>query len=546
MQRKLVLSVLSGVLFGLSWPTYGFPLLIFIAFVPLLLIEQHIIINKEKYSYLKVFSYSYLSFFIWNLIVIHWLYFAKRPDGSYAVEALIFPVLANSLLMSITFLCYHFVKKSAGSYFGLVFLPCVWIAFETFHLDWECTFPWLNLGNVFADYHKWIQWYEFTGVFGGSLWIILVNILIFYNYRAYQASRKRIYIKRLVTYTSLFIIIPISISLIQYNTYEEKGEKIEVVVVQPELDPYTEKYTKSSKDITAELLQLADNKITENTKYVVAPETAFPGTGSLLYDSRESNYLINMIRDWLSSKKNKDLAFVSGTEFHSVFSENNKPNRESVFYNPYTRNYEEHFNSAVEVTKNDTLEVYHKSKLVVGVEKIPFAGLFSEYFAGLAKIFDGTMHSLGTQKEREVFENGGIKVAPIICYESIYGEFVTDYVKKGAQALFIMTNDSWWEDSQGYKQLLVYAKLRAIESRRSIARSANSGVSCFINQKGDILEHLDFMEQGSLRGEIQLNNEKTVYTKYGDYISRILMFLLGIILAYALSQKILIKSKKSL
>src|SRR5690606_16293349 len=131
-----------------------------------------------------------------------------------------------------------------------------------------------------------------------------------------------------------------------------------------------------------------------------------------------------------------------------------------------------------------------------------------------------------TQEERAVFQlNNGYSTAPIICYESVYGQYVTGYVRNGANFLTIITNDAWWSDTQGHKQHLNYAKLRAIETRRSIVRSANTGISAFIKEKGDIQQTLGYAEVGSIRGSITLNSGETFYVKHGDYIARVAQLL---------------------
>ena len=124
---------------------------------------------------------------------------------------------------------------------------------------------------------------------------------------------------------------------------------------------------------------------------------------------------------------------------------------------------------------------------------MPFASILKP-LEKFALDMGGSIGSLGVQEESSVFESSihDIVVAPVICYESIYGEYVSSYILKGAQLIFIMTNDGWWEDTPGYHQLLAYARLRAIENRRSIARSANTGISCFINQRGDILQRTEW------------------------------------------------------
>ena len=138
----------------------------------------------------------------------------------------------------------------------------------------------------------------------------------------------------------------------------------------------------------------------------------------------------------------------------------------------------------------------------------------------------GTVAMKTTQEEREVlyFEDS-LGTAPIICYESVYGEYVTGYVENGANFLSIITNDAWWGDTQGHQQHLSYASLRAIENRRYVARSANTGISAIINSRGDILKTLSYEERGSISGRVGIQNELTFYSKYGDYLARIAQFL---------------------
>jgi apolipoprotein N-acyltransferase len=111
-------------------------------------------------------------------------------------------------------------------------------------------------------------------------------------------------------------------------------------------------------------------------------------------------------------------------------------------------------------------------------------------------------------------------VAPIICYESIWGEYVAKAVSKGAQFIAVITNDGWWGNTSGKDQHLAYAKLRAIETRRWVARSANTGISGFINQRGDVVKKSGWWVSTALEADINLNDELTFYVKYGDYIAQ--------------------------
>src|SRR5258706_1529504 len=130
----------------------------------------------------------------------------------------------------------------------------------------------------------------------------------------------------------------------------------------------------------------------------------------------------------------------------------------------------------------------------------------------------GMSGSLGTQDDRNVFAHGNYKAAPVICYESIFGDFLSGYVRNGAEMIFIITNDGWWGNSPGYKQHAAYGRLRAVEFRRSIARSANTGISCFINQRGDVEQATPWWTEEVIKARLNKNDALTFYAKHGDYI----------------------------
>ena len=541
--KYIILAAISALLFSVSWPTYGVPFFIFFAFVPLLLMEQEI----SKFSKIKrkgwaVFGLSYFTFFIWNLVTTGWLYYAKNPDGSNSLLAVAIPLFANSLLMSSTFQLYYWYKKVRGTYFGLVFFVAIWLSFERFHLSWEFTWPWLNLGNVFSEYPKVIQWYDTIGATGGSFWILLINVFTFYTIRIWEAGRIRKDLIKNVAIISALIFIPIFISIYKYNSFQEKPVgNVNVVLLQPELDPYNEKYSKDSLQILDELLTLAEQNSKGKVDFFIAPETAFPGRGSLSEKGFNKSISINIAKEFLT--KHPQSILLTGASTHKfLFNESETENysvkiQDGVWVNSY--------NSALQIIPNQNVEVYHKGKLVPGVEIFPYIRFLKPFLGDAMLDFGGATSSLGIDKERKVFVNqfNKAKVAPIICYESIYGEFVTNYVKNGANLLAIMTNDSWWGNSEGHKQLLSYARLRAIETRREIVRAANSGISAHINAKGDIVEDTFYGDQTALAVTANLLEEKSIYTKTGDLISRIAIFVLGFLLIYHFGEKI--ASKKS-
>ncbi len=535
--KYLILSLISAMLLSISWPTYGIPFFIFFALVPLLMMEHDI----SKFSKIKkkgwvIFGLSYLCFVIWNIVTTGWLYGSKNPDGTHSLMAVIFPVLVNSLLYSLVFQCYHWYKNAQGTYFGLVFFVAIWMCFEKFHLSWELTWPWLNLGNAFADYPKIIQWYDTLGATGGSFWILISNVFAFYTLRIWEAGRKRKDLIKNSVILLAIILLPMLVSLMKYQNFDEKPiGTVNVLMLQPDLDPYNEKYAKDSLTILNELLDLAEQSSKGQIDFYIAPETSLPGYGSISENGFEQSMLLNNIKNFLS--KHPKSVFATGISSHKFYLNENE--KSETAYQTSQGIFVDSYNSAVQLIPNQKVKVYHKGKLVPGVEIFPYINVLKPLLGDAMINLGGTTVSLGIDKERKVFANpfNKGKIAPIICYESIYGEFVTEYVKKGANFLGIMTNDSWWGVTQGHQQLMSYAKLRAIETRREIARSANSGISAHINAKGDVLADTIYGDKTTLFAKINLYDKITFYTKTGDLLSRISIFVLGFLVCYTLIKK---------
>ncbi|MDQ1097416.1 MULTISPECIES: apolipoprotein N-acyltransferase [Chryseobacterium] len=535
--KYVLLTLISAMLLSISWPTYGVPFFIFFALVPLLMMEHGVskFSGYDRKSWV-VFGLSYLCFVIWNAVTTGWLYGSKNPDGSHSLMAVLFPVLVNSFLYALVFQCYHWYKNAQGTYWGLAFFIAIWMGFEKFHLSWELTWPWLNLGNAFSEYPKLIQWYDTLGATGGSFWILAVNIMIFYTVRIWEAGRKR---KRLIINTlvvTALIALPMIISAIRYNTFDEKPVgQVNVLMLQPDLDPYAEKYSKDSIAIENDLLNLAGKNSTGKIDYYIAPETAIPGRGSISETAFDKSLMLNNIKDFLI--KHPGSVFATGISSHRFYSNTDLLPKDAYQLNP--RLWVESYNSAVQVVPGRKVEVYHKGKLVPGVEIFPYMNVLKPLLGNAMLNLGGTVASLGTDKERVAFSNpyNKGKLAPIICYESIYGEFVGDYVKKGANFLAIMTNDSWWGVTEGHKQLLSYARLRAIETRREIARAANSGISAHINAKGEITADTFYGDQTALFAKVNLYEGETFYVRSGDFLSRLCIFALGFLLFYHLIKR---------
>ena len=517
--NSLLLALLSGILLWLGWPTYGFAGLLLVAFVPLLMVERRLRLSDTRRAAGKVFLHSYLSFFIWNIATTYWLYFST-PFGMW------FAVLVNTALMSLVFLGYHLLAKKATQGAALTFLACLWISFERLHLDWEFSWPWLNLGNGFSETTSWIQWYEYTGTFGGSLWIWLVNIFVFLSVLRFRESRiiskRQFMIKRVAVLLAL-VIVPILISQIisfyNFEVYKYDGGT-KVVIVQPNIDPYSEKYYITNDSIVSHISSLALPLIDPSTDLIITPETVLADNIKLTnLDRLEYNRAVNQLR--LSLLDYPNVNYLGGVSITEIVRDSAQINPQTNLYRDGRTLYND-YNSAMFLKVGDSLKIYHKSKLVVGVENFPYKNILKPILGNAMLDLGGTVSTKTTQEDRAVFEmNNSSKVAPVICYESVYGEYVSDYVKNGATFLAIITNDAWWGNTQGHKQHLSLASLRAIENRRWIARSANTGISAIIDHRGNIKESLGYEEEGAIKGSIRPRSELTFYSTHGDYIARI-------------------------
>lgn len=516
--QLFLLSLLSAFLLAFGWFPHGFVPLLFIAFVPLLIVEHTIFHNPQKYKSLTLFACSYLTFFIWNILTTWWV--KNASDGGAAMA-----IGCNALLMTIVFLLFHKVKKRGGEKWGNIVFISFWITFEFLHLDWDLTWTWLTVGNAFADTPNWIQWYEYTGAFGGSLWVLVINSLIFNI-----VSRFPLHVSKKETIgVATLIVLPILISYAILASPAKPKDTANVVIVQPNIDPYNEKFVSGFEEQLEKMLKLASQKTDSTTDYLIFPETAL--TEELWENELLQSTSIKSIKLFL--KQYPKLKIIIGASTAKVFQPNEalsstarKFRSEDAYYDSY--------NTALQIDNSNRIQIYHKSKLVPGVEKMPFPFIF-KYLGKFAIDLGGTTGSLGTQAERSVFvsPDNTMKAAPVICYESVYGEYVAEYVKNGAQFISIITNDGWWGDTPGYKQHLKYGALRAIETRRYVVRSANTGISCIITEKGEIQQATTWWTPAVIKAEIKLNNDLTFYARYGDYIARAAMFLSLLLIIYS-------------
>lgn len=494
------------------------------AFLPLLIVEDQLIQQQHRRGGVAFFLYALLSFLTWNILSTWWIAYVS-------VGGMLIINFINAFLMACVWWIAHSIRRRLDSLTGYCSMIVFWLSFEYLHFNWSMQWPWLTLGNGFAPAVKWIQWIEFTGVLGSSLWLLLVNVLLYAALKSLNKgiSKQSFY---LAVVLSLLIVLPLSGSIYRYHTYSESNKRIQVAVLQPNIDPYKDKFSGMTyEEQLQRLVSLAINIVNDSTKYVVAPETALEPLWE--NDSLRKQKSFRMLDSLLAEYRG--LAVIAGALTQRNIKENEpvsyavrRSDKGDIF---------EVYNTALYIDYSPNVQIGHKNILVSGVEKIPFQEYFS-WLGNLTLNAGGVGGSLASANQPTVFRGArGEGIGSVICFESAFGGFVASSVKKGANILFVITNDGWWKSSAGLTQHFNYSSLRAVETRRSIARSANTGLSGFISEKGDMIKVANSNSATAISASLTLNDYQTFYVRHGDYLGWISAVLAGMIVLYLLRRR---------
>lgn len=519
--RKLfiwLMVLLFVVLLSLPWLVPHCGALALFAFVPLLCADAFASELKIKHFWL----YAFAAFATWNAVTTFWVCNATVGGGIAAI-------VVNAAVMTIIWSLFRLAKRHLGGALPYVFLAAAWIAWERFYFSTQISWPWLTLGNAFAQTTSLVQWYEYTGTLGGSLWVWASGLGVFGLIVAtadehWSRIRPAAAVAALLGVTAV-IAGPMVLSRVMYRNFEEKSEgTIDFVIGQPNFDPYQKFQSLTQAQQNAVLLNLFKKGADAGKQCVfLAPETF---TSDIILGERESSPTVTAFRNFLLDYPGSEILF--GASTYDLYDTHAAPN---ILARPYAKGWSVNHNSAILVDGTDKFEIFHKSKLVVGAESTPFPKVFVPLDNWLSSLMGvgGLMGRCVGQPQISLLNFQGDKpLGCAVCYESVYGEYCTGYVKAGAKAMTIITNDAWWGDTPGYRQHCSYARLRAIELRRDFARCGNTGISCFIDQRGDVLQKTEYWEPAVIKGQVNLRSDETFFVRYGDVVGRVctLMFIL--------------------
>ncbi len=517
--REYTLAILSGALLGFAFPPYGIVsgFFAFFGLVPLLLALQ------KTTRFRDALRIAWVGMFVFGLVATYWVggWNGEGDVDGFLMFGGVLLMLVHPFFLVVPILLFDITRRRFGLTWALIGLPIFYAGFEYFHSFGDLSFPWLSLYNTQTYNTAFIQFIELTGPYALTMLLVAVNILLFLLV-IHKRGPKQVGI--IGAALVALIGMPYLFGNHVLNEHERVTKAITMTVLQPNINPWAKWQADENRVMDTNFIAtrraIADANST--TQLLIWPETAIP----FAITSPTESYHYDIFNRFLDSVR---LAIITGfpdMEFYmsgqSVPADAKPTRTEGVSYRSW--------NSALLDYRDDHgrhIERYHKQVLVPLGEHVPFIDefpIFGKIFSwtvGMGSWNRGMGYDLLRLPMGENWRNtrDTAVLSTLICYESIYPSFVRHFVDGGAEALIIITNDGWYGKSPGPFQHDQFAVLRAVENRRWIARSANTGISSFIDDKGRFIAQSPLFEQTSLTQRVPLLDQKTFYSEYGDFIA---------------------------
>jgi len=474
----------SGILLALSFPPLPFGFAVFAGLVPFFFAFE----GQTRGG--KAFKIGWFTGFVYFLCLLHWIAFLDRESGAGAalsVPGTVALAAYEGLYIGIFSLLLHLAKRW-GRFPLWISAPSIWVSLEYARSLTFMGFPWGQVGYALAPYPSLIQYATYTSVLGASFLVVLVNYVI---YRFLKAGLER---KPLLAW---FLLAAGIIGVVHWSgrrtiSAGNPGRSVRIAVIQPNIDP-NQKWNRENRQANFDtLFRLTRQAALENPDLVVWPETATP-----VY-LRYNRLYRQMVESFVRKMK---IPLLTGT-----------PDYRFQLDGTYKS-----YNAAFLFDENGRfVDEYAKLHLVPFGEMIPFEDRFK--FLKKVNLGEG---SFSPGNRYTVFPFPKAPFGVLICFEAIFPSQVRRYVYNGARVLLNITNDGWFGNTAGPYQHAWTNVFRAVENRCGLARSANTGISMFIDPYGRISGKLPLFTQGYKVAPVQLNEHMTFYTKYGDVFAYI-------------------------
>ncbi len=492
--RRYALCLLFAILMSLSFPPLQLGFLAYWGLLPLFYL-------LEGLSYKQALKWAYLAGVLWNLGTLYWI-------GWVTLPGLVGVILVLPLYLLIYVWAHLFLRQRLGAKY--IFLtPFVWTAVEYLKSLGSLGFPWTSLAYTQTYYTDLIQYASLTGAYGVSFWIVWINVILF------VIIKQRPIGKRLFSYLIalvLLFLLPLIYAKLVVPRPSEFKEGIRVALVQGNIDPYLkwdDSFVTRNMVIYDSLTLACQN---QKPELVIWPETA---TACFLRAKLDYQAPVLKLVDQLNAP------ILTGSPDYR-FLENGK--------------YETYNGLLLLQPDFSPMQSYWKMHLVPFGERVPFEdsipylhNFFENLNMGTGDFAPGHEYKIFTMN----WHNQNLPFAGVICYESVFPDQVRRFIKMGGKLLVIVTNDAWFGNTSGPYQHNQIAIFRAIENRVSIARCANTGISCLVDPFGKILARTKLNEQTTLTGNVPLYASTTFYTQHGDLFAIVLTGLSGMALVLA-------------
>jgi len=509
--KERLLLILSGILLAASFPPIPFPapLLLFVALIP------YLIVIEKREKLIEINRATYLMAFIFCLFTLYWVGSWQKEADPFLMISGILLVFVNPVFFLIPSTLLYFSRKVFPQKYSLYILPVFYVAYEFTYMITDLSFPWLSLGNGLSLFTSFIQIADVIGSLGLSLVIVLLNVLIYKSVAAYKINKKLFFLNSSIAFL-IFILILIY-GMLKLNSPQRPNTKIKVGLIQPNLDPWEKWKGHDLNQLIEMYLDLSVKAVNEGARIIIWPETALP----IYLRSDMYNDIIGTIYHFCDSNQVYLLTGMPDIKFY--FNDKNIPN--DAKYSSANDYYYATYNSILLFRPiNQSVESYGKMKLVPFGERVPFVdalpflGKLIKWGVGLSGWNvgkDTTVFYLPIQNIRSAVNNNDtIKIGGIVCYESIYPTLVSEFVKRKADFITVVTNDSWYGNLSGPYQHKEFAALRAVENRRTVVRAANGGISCIINPLGKTVVQTQMFTKTYIVGDVVIDESETFFTNH--------------------------------
>lgn len=568
-RNRYLLAILSGILLGLAFPPTGLAggLLAFIALVPLLYVLE------DGTRLRHAFKIAWVAMFVLGLVSNYWVggWKSMSEVDPFLMVGGVLLAIVHPFFLVVPWLLYDVVRRRFGRTAALYSLPIFQAGFEYAHSFGDLAYPWLNLYNTQTYNLRYDQFIEWSGPYLLSIFIVLVNVeifqLLFSN--GQKGLRER---KGHVITLILLVLVPYLYGSFAMSQHEPSRASLRVTIVQPNIDPWAKWYTDEQRtlDTNFDATITALKACHDSSDLILWPETAI----TFYITTPAKSYELGELYKFIATTGHPLLTGFPDREDYlegrdSIPPDANYAGVDGVYYRSW--------NAAMLVYEDSSGRMhrttYHKQKLVPLGEHIPFV----EYFPFLGRWFQWNV-GIGSWNYGEGYEplklplifrsdvvpapaaesnadtignaetaplqRDTLRITPTICYESIYPSFVRHFVEHGANMLAVITNDGWYGRSSGPYQHKQFAVLRAIEDRRWVVRSANTGISAVIDDRGRTVKSLPLFVSGSITMRVPLIERKTLYVQWGDYIAIPAMLYSIVVLLWGIAGWIIIRRKK--